>query len=405
MKHPTELTAFLASVRDEAADWDSQGELPDHIRKSAAQAGLFGVGIPEAHGGTGGTAAGLGELSAETGGVCSALRGLLTVQGMVAAALLRWGTAAQRERWLPPLARGDLFAAFAATEEGAGTELSAVRTRVERDGEHLVVTGRKRWITFGRSADVFLVLGVLEGEREKEPEGVLEGAPAADRARAPGTGEGRPVAVLVDGDLPGVVREPVEGQLGMRAAGIAHVSFDAVRIPADRMVAPPGLGLSHVIGTALDHGRFTVAWGCVGMAEACLDTAAAHAARRTQGGVPLAAHQVIRAQLGRAVADTAAARALCARAAAARDEGRPDAVTETVVAKYAAARAASAVSAGAVQTLGSAAMEPDSQVGRFFRDAKVMELIEGSVHITELRMADRLLRRHGYGHGTERSPR
>ncbi|GGV25353.1 acyl-CoA dehydrogenase [Streptomyces longisporoflavus] len=301
--------------------------------------------------------------------MCSALRGLLTVQEMVAAALLRWGTAAQREQWLPQLARGDRFAAFAATEAAAGTDLAGVQTRIDEDGDQLVVTGRKLWITFGRTAGVFLVLGQIAG---------------------------RPSAVLVEGDRPGVRREPVEDQLGMRAAEIAHVDFDAVRVPRDHLVGPPGMGLTHVIGTALDHGRHTVAWGCVGMAEACLDTAADHAAHRLQRGVALAEHQLVRAELARASVRAVAARELCARAARLREQCDPSAVAETVVAKYTAAGAATAVSGAAVQILGAAGMAPDSLAGRFFRDAKVMELIEGSQFVSELHIAGRLLRRHGY---------
>lgn len=360
---------FAAAVRGEAADWDRSGTLPEQVRKAVARTGLFGVGLPERYGGAGGGPAELGAVCVEIGGVCSALRGLLTVQEMVAAALLRWGTAAQREQWLPQLARGDRFAAFAATEAGAGTDLAGVETRIDEDGDHLVVTGRKLWITFGRTAEVFLVLGQIAG---------------------------RLSAVLVEGDRAGVHREPVEGQLGMRAAEIAHVGFDAVRVPRDRLVGPPGMGLSHVVGTALDHGRYTVAWGCIGMAEACVDAAAGHAVHRLQRGVALAEHQLVRAELARAAVRAVAARELCARAGRLRGQGDPSAVAETVVAKYAAAGAATDVAGAAVRTLGAAGIAPDSLAGRFFRDAKVMELIEGSQFVSELHIGDRLLRRHGY---------
>ncbi|MFI6688487.1 acyl-CoA dehydrogenase family protein [Streptomyces sp. NPDC050485] len=366
---PPDAAKFAATVRGEAGDWDRAGTLPEAVREAVARAGLFGVGLPERYGGSGGGPADLGDVCAEIGGVCSALRGLLTVQEMVAAALLRWGTAAQREEWLPQLARGHRFAAFAATEAGAGTDLAGVETRIDEDGDHLVVTGRKLWITFGRTADVFLVLGRAAGG---------------------------PAAVLVEGDRTGVRREPVDGQLGMRAAEIAHVGFDGVRVPRDHLVGPPGTGLTHVVGTALDHGRYTVAWGCVGMAEAGLDAAADHAVNRLQQGVPLAEHQLVRAQLARAAVQTRAARELCARAGRLRQEGDPSAVAETVVAKYAAAGAATTVGSTAVQTLGAAGIAPDSLAGRFFRDAKVMELIEGSPFVSELHIADRLLRRYGF---------
>lgn len=378
----TDLTSlgaeFADSVRDEAADWDARGELPAGVRLAAAGAGLLGADLPVRHGGLGATPAQLGEACARVGGVCSALRGLITVQSMVAAALLRWGTAEQRERWLPPLARGELLAAFAATESEAGSDLAAVTTTVEEQGDAYRITGVKRWITFGDVADVFLVLG---------------------------SAGGRPATVLVEADRPGVSREPVRGQLGMRAAQLAHVRFDGVRVPRENAVAPPGFGLSHVVGTALDHGRFTVAWGCVGMAEACLDAAAAHAVRRDQGGVVLAEHQLVRSLLGRAAVDSRAARELCLRAARLREAGDPDALAETVAAKYAAARAATDVAGSAVQVLGAAGCAPDSLVGRCYRDAKVMEIIEGSALVSELHIADHLLRAHGHRPGGRRPQR
>ncbi|GGV11009.1 acyl-CoA dehydrogenase family protein [Streptomyces spectabilis] len=367
---PADLAArFADAVRGDAAAWDARGELPADVRRALARDGLLGADLPPCHGGLGAAPEQLGEVCARLGGVCGSLRALVTVQGMVGAALLRWGTAGQRERWLPALARGELTAAFAATEAAAGSDLGAVTTAVERDGDTYTVSGEKRWITFGEVADVFLVLGRTDG---------------------------RTAAVLVEADRPGVRREPVRGQLGLRAAQLAHVRFDAVRVPSENAVAPPGFGLSHVAGTALDHGRFTVAWGCVGMAEACLRAAAEHAVRRAQGGVVLAEHQQVRSLLGRAVVDGRAARELCLRAARLRAAGDPDAVAETVAAKYAAARAATSVAGSAVQVLGAAGCAPDSLVGRCYRDAKVMEIIEGSAQVSELHIADHLLRAHGH---------
>ena len=366
---PPAAAELAAALKSEAAEWDRLCTLPERVRKAVAQAGLFGLALPERYGGSGAGPAELGEVCAELGGVCSALRGLLTVQEMVAAALLRWGTATQREQWLPPLACGDRFAGFAATEAAAGTDLAGVQTEIAETGDDLVVTGRKMWITFGGTADVFLVLGRLAG---------------------------RLSAVLVEGDRTGVRREPVEGQLGMRAAEIAHLGFDSVRVPRDHLIGPPGTGLTHVMGTALDHGRYTVAWGCVGMAEACLHAAAGHAVHRLQRDVPLADHQLVRAELARATVQATAARELCARAGRLRQEGDPSAVAETVLAKYAAAGAATFVAGAAVQVLGATGIAPDSTAGRFYRDAKVMELIEGSQSVSELHIGNRLLRGYGY---------
>jgi alkylation response protein AidB-like acyl-CoA dehydrogenase len=339
-----------------------------------AQASFLAADLPIRYGGTARSPLVLGRLCAQLGGVCTALRSLVTVQGMVAAAILRWGTEEQRAHWLPALARGDQLAGFAATEPGAGTDLGAVASLIQRDGRELILHGHKQWITFGALADVFLVLARLDGQ---------------------------PAAVMVEADRPGTLIEPVHGQLGLRAAQLAHLRFDGVRVPQDNMVAPAGFGLSHVTGTALDHGRFTVAWGCVGMATACLEYATAHAANRTQGGVPLADHQMVRAQLGRALVTTTAARELCARAALSRQNKTPDALVDTIVAKYAAARAAATVSQDAVQIHGAVGCAADSPVGRFFRDAKIMQIIEGTEQVAELHIGDHALRRFGRGQQTE----
>ena len=361
----TDSAAFADSVRADAAEWDRRGAVPKDVITAVAGAGFLAADLPSGYGGRDRTQADLGALCADLGGVCSALRGLVTVQGMVAAAVLRWGTAGQRTRWLPALAGGERLAGFAATEAGAGSDLAAVTASAVPEGDQIRVDGCKVWVTFGQLADVFLVLAQLAG---------------------------RPVALLVEADRPGIAVQPVGGQLGMRAAQLADVRFDGVRVPRENLVAPPGFGLSHVVGTALDHGRFTVAWGCVGLAEACLRYAAAHAAGRTQGGVRLAEHQMVRALLGRCLAQASAARQVCTHAGELRQRAEPAAITQTVLAKYVAARAASKVSEHAVQIHGAAGCAQDSQVGRFFRDARVMRIIEGADEVAEQHLGGHALR-------------
>ncbi|QFZ21326.1 acyl-CoA dehydrogenase family protein [Saccharothrix syringae] len=350
--------AFADSVRADAAGWDRHGGVPPEVVRAVARAGFLAADVPARYGGRDSSPAEVGRLCAVFGGTCSALRALVTVQGMVAAAVLRWGDAGQRDRWLPALTSGDRLAGFAATEAGAGSDLAAVGATLEAGR----LRGRKLWVTFGGLADVFLVL--------------------ASRG-------GRPVAVLVEAG-PGVVVEPVTGQLGMRAARIAHVRFDDV--PVAEVLAPPGFGLSHVVGTALDHGRFTVAWGCAGLAGACLDLTAGHVAARAQGGTALSEHQAVRAVLGRCLVEVRAARQLCAHAAALRERGDPEALHETVLAKYGAARAASVVAGHAVRLHGAAGVDADSTVGRFHRDAAVMRIIEGSDEVAEQHLGRYALR-------------
>lgn len=369
-----DVASFADSVRTQAAEWDRQEQLPATMVRTVGEQGLLIPDLPHQYGGAGGTAQQLGEVCAELGRVCSALRGLVTVQSMVAAALLRWGTAAQREQWLPALATGERVAGFAVTEPEAGSDLAAVRTRIEidqagsdRSGE-VVVSGHKCWITFGEVADVYLVLGHTDAG---------------------------PATVLVEADRPGVTVEPVRGQLGMRAAHLAHLRFNRVRVPASNLVAPPGFGRSYVVATALDHGRFTVAWGCVGMARACLEYAAEHAAGRPSGSGRLADRQLVQGLLAQAMVDTTAAAELCRRAAELREAGSPEAIGGTILAKYAAARAAASVSRDAVQIQGAAGCAPDSPVARFFRDAKVMQIIEGSDEVAQVHIAEEVIRRYG----------
>lgn len=364
------LTELIELAETNAEHWDRGKGLPDEVIELAGQHGVLGLDRPVARGGAGHGPGELGAVAARLGAVCTSLRALLTVSGMVNAALDRWGTEPQRAAWLPRLTSGEVLAGFAATEAGAGTDLSAVSTSVEPSGGGYRVDGRKLWVTFGQIADLLLVLG-------RAPTGL--------------------VAVLVETRSGGVRVEPVEDQLGMRGCRLAHVSFDNVAVPADQLIAAPGFGLSHVVGTALDHGRFTVAWGCVGMAEACLADAAAHVSLRRQDDVALADHQVVRAMLGRAYTEVESARSLCERAAGFRESGTPETILATVVAKYAAANAAASVSQQAVQLHGAAGCAPGSRVARLFRDAKVMQIIEGAAEIATLHIGDHVVAAHARG--------
>ncbi|MFZ2174795.1 MAG: acyl-CoA dehydrogenase family protein [Rhodococcus sp. (in: high G+C Gram-positive bacteria)] len=357
------IDTLVATAAKEASVWDASG-LPDEVIASAALTGVLGLDRPKAYRGSGSGPAELGSVAERLGEVCTSLRSLLTVQSMVGAAVDRWGTTAQKEQWLPYLATGEILAGFAATEADAGSDLSAVHTSFDTHGSDYRVSGRKLWVTFGQAADVLLVLG-------RSPDGLT--------------------TALIETGWSGVSVEPVEGQLGMRGARVAHVSMDDVLVPADNVIAPPGFGLSHVVGTALDHGRFTVAWGCIGMARACLADALAHASNRVQGEVVLSEHQSVRALLGRSWVDLAGARALCETATQQRQAREPSAIFATVVAKYAAARVAGSVAQQSVQILGAAGCDADSRVGRFYRDAKVMQIIEGSTEVAELHIGDYVL--------------
>ncbi|MEU4570426.1 acyl-CoA dehydrogenase family protein [Micromonospora sp. NPDC023956] len=358
------LAGFRQRYRSDAGEWDRAGRLPTEVLDAVRGNGWLGAAVPAAYGGADLDAMTFGRLCAGLGAVCSSVRSLVTVQSMVADVLARRGDASQRATWLPRLADGTVLAALAATEDTSGSDLAGVRTRIDRIPAGLRITGRKRWVTFGELARVFLVLGVSDAG---------------------------PTAVLVPRDTPGLTVHPVRGQLGLRAAMLADVALDGAVVPAGNQLAGAGVGLTHVVAAALDHGRFSVAWGCVGMAEACLELSARHAVSRRTGTGVLADRQLVRRLVTDMVAAVTSARLVCEDAARWRQtRPRPD---RTMLAKYVAARAAARVTRDAVQVLGAQGCAPGHPAERFFRDAKIMQIIEGADEICQDHVCDAEFRR------------
>jgi glutaryl-CoA dehydrogenase (non-decarboxylating) len=194
--------------------------------------------------------------------------------------------------------------------------------------------------------------------------------------------------VLVRRDVRGLEIEPIHGMLGTRGSMLAALRLRGCRVPAEAVVGRPGLGLSWIAATALDHGRFTVAWGAVGIAQACLEASVRHATTREQFGAPLIDHQLVRRMLSEMTAETRAARLLCLHAARLRAARHPDSVAETSLAKHFAARTAMRVAHDAVQIHGALGCSDERSVERHFRDAKIMEIIEGSSEMHQLHIAD-----------------
>jgi alkylation response protein AidB-like acyl-CoA dehydrogenase len=267
-RQQSDRAAFRAFVEREIApyadDFDRRGFVPDELIRKVAREGYTGLAIPEAYGGGGRDVITLGLLHEEVGRGCSSVRSLLTVHGMVAQAVLRWGGPELRNRWLPPLARGELVAAYGLSEPNAGSDAQAIETRAEPDGDYYVLNGHKRWISFGQVADVFLVFARCEG---------------------------RPATLLVERGTPGLQTEPITGMLGTRASMLAEVRMNDCRVPRKNLVGREGLGLTHVLPTTLDFGRYSVAWGCVGIAQGCLEACVRYASERKQFGSRLLDHQ------------------------------------------------------------------------------------------------------------------
>jgi alkylation response protein AidB-like acyl-CoA dehydrogenase len=361
----TETLADLCATVDlleagQAADWDRAGMLPIEILRKLAGEGLLCPEVPAQYGGLGLSSTETGAFTAHVGSLCSSLRSVMTSQGMAAWTVQRMGSPTQRAAYLSRLAGGEL-AAVAFSEPEAGSDLSAIQTRIRRVGEEIVIDGQKVWTTAARYADLIVVAGRLED----------------------GTG----AAVMVPTDAPGVTIRPVAGPSGCRAAGHADVHLDLVRLPADALLGGGGQPLSLLCATALAYGRISVAWGCVGILRACLTAAVEHASRRQQFGKPLAEHQLVAGHLAGLYCEEQAATRACEHASRCWDDGSTDVVMATVLAKYVSARAAARGAATAVQVTGSAGALDGHVVDRAYRDAKLMEIIEGSNEISQLMLA------------------
>ncbi|BBC29274.1 Acyl-CoA dehydrogenase [Streptomyces graminofaciens] len=358
-----ELIARL--VGDRPGAWDLAGEIPSAVLRELGREGLLCAQVPKSCAGLGYGSERNGELTAYVGSLCSSLRSVMTSQGMAAWTIQRLADAGQREALLPRLTGGQL-AAVAFSEPEAGSDLSAIRTEIVPNGDTVVVDGHKVWATAATYADLILVFGRY------------------------GDGAG---VVAVPADTPGVRVEKVADPLGCRAAGHASVRLDSVRLPRSTLLGGGGQPLPLLVTTALAYGRMSVAWGCVGILRACLDAVGAHARTRRQSGRPLGGHQLVVRHLAELLAAEQIATRVSEHASRCWDTGSPEQVTATVLAKHVSAGHAVKGAATAVQVLASAGTTDGHVVARAYRDAKLMEIIEGSSEICQLILGQHALTR------------
>ena len=349
-----------AHVVPGANAWDRQELMPPEVVRQLANHGYLGAVVPVRKGGAGFDSVEFGLLNEELGRGCSSLRSLLTVHSMVALTVSRWGTEALKTQWLEKLGQGQTIGAFAVTEAEAGSDAREIRTEAIESGDDFVLTGQKKWITFGQTADLFLVFA-------KSPRGHC--------------------AFVLERNTPGLVISPVHGMLGTRASMTAELRLEQCHVSKQNLVGAPGFGLSHIASSALDCGRYSVAWGCVGIGQACLESCLQYAGQRKQSGALLREHQLIQRMITQMVAGVKAARLLCCHAGQLRDAGDPASIIETSIAKYFACRTAVEIARDAVQIHGANGCSSEYSVERFYRDAKIMEIIEGSNEIHEITIA------------------
>ena len=346
-------------ISGDADDWDRAGVLPESVLRKLGEHGVLCGQVSADHGGLGLSSSDNGELMAHTGSLCSSVRSVQTSQGMAAWAITRFGDRDQRRDYLSRLTSGSL-AAIGFSEPDAGSDIAAIATSIVPDGDEVILTGRKVWVTASWYADLILVVGRF-------------GDAAA--------------IVVVPRDTPGLHIERVPEPLGCRAAGHAEVRLDDVRLPASAVLGGGGQPLSMLVTTALTYGRMSVAWGCVGILRSCLRETTAHARTRSQFGKVLAEHQLVARHLAELlVAEQVATRA-CEHASRQWDDNDPGVVVQAVLAKLVSSRGAAEGAAAALQVLASKAAHDGTAIARAYRDAKLMEIIEGSTEICQTLLA------------------
>jgi methoxymalonate biosynthesis protein len=355
---------FLSeTVGDQPEAWDLTGRIPLDLLREIGARGILCAEVPAMYGGIGLLSQQNGELTAYAGTLCSSLRSIMTSQGMAAWAIQRFGSRDQRQDYLAALTSGKL-AAIGFSEQGAGSDLSAMQAKILPDGESVILEGEKMWVTGAGYADLIVVLGRYNDDA---------------------------ALVVVPASADGVHVEPVTAPLGCRAAGHAHVSLDSVRLPVASVLGGGGQALSLLFTTALSYGRMSVAWGCVGITRSCLNAATAHARQRQQAGKPLAEHQLIARHLAGLLVAERVSTQVCEYASQRWQSSSPDMGVAAVLAKHVSAGHAAQSAATAVQVLGSAGASDGHAVARAYRDAKLMEIIEGSNEICQLILAQHTL--------------
>jgi alkylation response protein AidB-like acyl-CoA dehydrogenase len=368
-----DLTDEQRLIRETARDFTNQQIVPrardndrnhhfdtDLVEQIAAQ-GYLGAIIPQEYGGAGLDYLTYGLIVEEVGRGDSSMRTVVSVQtSLVCSSILRWGTEEQKQTYLPKLCSGEWLGCFALTEPDTGSDAANQKTRAKKTDSGWVINGSKMWISMGNHAKVAMVFAQTDPELKHK--GVA--------------------CFLVDTDQPGFQPSTIEGKMGLHGSDTAAISLDDVEVSDDQMLGQVGDGFK-VAMSALDSGRYSVAAGCVGICQGCVDESVRYSTERRQFDRPIAAFQLVQAMIADMVVDTEASRMLVWRAGFLKDAGRPN-TTETSIAKLYATEAAVRSANTAIQVHGGAGYVDDHPVERYFRDVRVTTLYEGTSQIQKL---------------------
>ncbi len=331
------------------------------VAKIAAQ-GYLGAIVPREYGGAGLDYVGYGLVVEEIGRGCSAMRTVISVQtSLVCSSLLRWGTEEQKQKYLPKLCSGEWLGCFGLTEPDTGSDAANQKTRAVKGGDGTwTINGSKMFISLANHAKLALIFAQTD----------------------PSLGHRGLACFLVDTDQPGFQPQPIRHKMGLHGSDTASISLDDVKATDADILGGVGDGFK-VAMSALDSGRYSVAAGCVGVCQGCVDASVKYSKEREQFGRPIASFQLVQAMLADMVVDTEAARMLVWRAGFLKDSGKPN-TTETSIAKLFATEAAVRSANTAIQVHGGSGYVDDHPVERYFRDVRVTTLYEGTSQIQKL---------------------
>jgi alkylation response protein AidB-like acyl-CoA dehydrogenase len=369
-----ELAREFASehLAPHAAEWDARHHFPREQIQKLGELGFLGMLVPERYDGLGLDTVtyllALEEIAAADGATAVTVGVHNSLPAMM---LLRWGTEQQKERWVRPMARGELLGAFALSEPEAGSDAAGLRTQAVRRGDKWVLNGAKAWVTNGGTADVVVAMARTDAE--------------GSRRGAKGIG-----AFIVPTAAGGYVVGKAEDKMGLRSSNTTAVYFQDLELPADHLLGEEHLGLVYAL-SALDGGRLGVGAQACGIARSALEHATRYARQRHQFGHAIAEYQAVQFKLADMATELAASRALLFEAARRKDAGE-DVTTWSSMAKLHAGEMVMRVTSDAVQIFGGYGYMRDYPVERLMRDAKVITIYEGTSEIQRLIIARELLK-------------
>jgi alkylation response protein AidB-like acyl-CoA dehydrogenase len=371
--------AAIASIVDEArlfADehirpyvsfFEENKGVPRSLIRKMGEKGLLGAVLPSNYGGTDLDAVSYGQMTEQIGKACCSTRSVLTVHtSLVGETILRFGTDEQRAYWLPLIASGERIGAFALSEPGTGSDAASVKTTYTYQNGEYIISGKKKWISLGNLADFFIVIA---------------------------SNEGKVTAFIVERNKT-VRSSAMMGLLGNRAAHVAEIEFNQTKVSSSNVLGKEGNGFTHIINAAMDYGRYSIAWAGVAIAQEALDSMVTYARKRTQFGQKIYKFQAIQQLISQSVVNVHASRCLCMRAGQLRDEHHRDATVETIIAKYHSSKTAMQVATDAVQVHGGNGCYDEYVPERLFREAKILEIIEGTSQVLQGIISDYGLRKY-----------